>query len=224
MLFVNRQVRLEAASVFYGVNTYLFSTMSSVIPFFKDRTPETRKFVHSIQLNLPIYRSDWYSITTAYNRPDTWKKAFAFLAKLLHLGLKTVCILINDENDNLYVDDSELETKHMQWLHQLSKITNLDKLSVTYTYRQWQWERYPFHRYYGGDSLREEIDSQTEQEIWAFLAPKMLKMPGDDVNALLERRIWDFEDDPEADMVFDETSADQTFESVRPASSSTPGW
>jgi hypothetical protein len=209
LLAVNHQIRLEAASIFYGINVFSFDTMSSVIPFLKDRTTETRKFVHSIQLNLPIYGSDWYSVTTAYNRPDTWKRVFASLAKLPHLSLKNVCIWIKDESSKMYVDDLELGTKHMKWLHQLSKINNLDKLGVAYTYGQWDREGGdPFQFYYVQGAPREERNSQTEQELWEFLAPKMLKAP-DDLNALLERRIWDFENDPEADVVFDETANDE---------------
>lgn len=234
ILSLNRQVRLEAFSVFYGINTFSFTTMSSLIPFFKDRSPETRQYIFNVHLNLTIYLSDWYSVTTAYNRPNTWKKAFTSLAKMQHVSLKNVCVSIKDQSDKIYVDDLDLQSKHMQWLHSLSRITKLEKLGVAYQYGQWGWERGDRSIfYYPRAQSYPEIDSQTEQEIWAFLAPKMLKAPGDDTSALLERRIWDFEADPEADEVLDQTgnnhalhepNADWAIVGPSPASSISSFW
>ena len=212
LLSVNRQVGSEAASIFYGANTFLFTTMSSVTPFLRDRVPEIRKLIRSIQLDLRIQRSDWHSVTTAYNRRDSWRKAFASIARLPFLILQNVCVHINDTEYDMYTRELGLGSGQLQWLYSLCKINNLDKLGLAYSYDQWGGANFTHIR---RPLVNREVYSQTGEELWAFLAPRMLKAPGNSMNALLDRRIWDFEDDPETDVEFDgvDIRVDETDES-----------
>lgn len=189
MLSVNKQTRSEAASIFYGKNTFQFNTMSSLVPFLKDRTAETRKYIRSLHVVFTIDIRDWDAVFTEYGRSATWNTTCSTLAKLPHLNVKKLFVEVDDKRAKLLRDGMSLRSRTMLWLHKLGKLENLEKLGVSYDCGDWQ----PHGRRF---DIREEVDSQTEQELWQFLAPKMLKMEADDhgSDALQRRRIWEYVD------------------------------
>ena len=191
MLSLNKESREEVAYIFYGENTFHFTTMSPLIPFLKDRTSETRKYIQRLRISLTIDDRDWDAIFTEYSRPTNWKKTFSMLVKLPHVNVKRLFIEVDDSKAKLLKDGMNLRSKQMLWLHKLSNIENLDMLGLSYnvrerkTLRSWAISGWP------NPTEEEEVNTQTEQEIWRFLAPKMLRREADDhsPDALQKRRI-----------------------------------
>lgn len=132
ILAVIHQVRQEAESIFYGSNTFNFGTMSSLVPFLKDRAPDTRRYINSLQLELHIYESNWYPSFAEHGRPEAWKRAFTALKKLPHFQLRRLRIRVNDRECHIYSEGLKLHTPQMRWLHRLADISTLDSLGVRY--------------------------------------------------------------------------------------------
>lgn len=192
MLSLNKQSREEVASIFYGENTFHFITMSSLIPFMKDRTVETRKYIQRLWLTLTVDDRYWDAIFTEYRRPAAWNTAFSALVKLPHLNLKKLCVVINDKRSNLLKHGLNLRSRSMLWLHKLSRLEDLEMLGLKYVWvksrrqRDRLWE--PLI------TTDEEASTETEQDLWNFLAPKMLKKQTGDPSpdACQRRRVQDF--------------------------------
>ena len=187
MLSLDKRSREEVASIFYGGNTFHFVSMSSLVPFMGDRTAETRKYIQRVRLDLTVLDRDWAAIFTEHGRPATWNTAFSALARLSHVNIKNLCVQIDDEEAGLFRDGLMLRSRPMLWLHKLSKLENLEMLGVEYFIRK----RKTGHRQPKPDI---EASARIEQEIWRFLAPKMLKKEADDhsPDALQRRRIRGF--------------------------------
>ena len=202
MLSLNKQSRDEVAFLVYGGNTFHFITMSSLLPFMKDRTVETRKYIQRLRLTLTIDYRTWNAVCTEQGRSAAWNAAFSALVKLPHVNIKTLCVTVDDRIGAISERGLEIRARPMLWLRNLCKFENLDKLGVrhddkyvgrhgvnTWTLLEWlvnDWRQ--------SSPQEEETNSQIEQELWQILAPKMLKRKADDhsPDALLDRRIWDF--------------------------------
>lgn len=179
VMLLNKQSRDEVAFIFYGSNTFHFRTMSSLTPFMKDRTPESRKYIHRLYLLLTIHDRDWDAIFAEHGRPATWNTAFSNLSELSHVNIRSLSIHIDDTKAHLLTNGMKLRSRSMLWLHKLSKFKNLETLGVEYCCIDWS----EFHM---------DGESQTEEELWQFLAPRVLKKEDDDHSpcALQKRRIW----------------------------------
>lgn len=187
ILAVNHQIRQEAGSLFYGATTFNFGTMSSPVPFLRDRAPDTRIYIKSLQLELHIYAFNWYPSVPEHGRSETWKQAFTALKKLSHFKLEKLRIKINDRDCHLYSEGLKTHTPQMRWLHRLAEIGTLNSLGVQYMVRNHRniprSNRGP-HKAVNGRN--------TESELWEFLAPKMVtKVKGEshDAESLKDRRI-----------------------------------
>ena len=190
MLSLDKGSRAEVASIFYGENTFHFVDMSALIPFMKDRTEQTRPYIKRVRLTLNVDHRDWDAVFVEYGRPAMWNKAFSSLLKLSHLNITKVCITIDDRRDKILVDGLKLRSRSMLWLQKLGKLRDLEMLGLEYKVEEWQ---HGAARGPHGLPIQ-EIDTDTEQELWRFLAPQMLKKKTDDhtPDALQQRRIWDF--------------------------------
>ena len=193
MLSINKETREEVAFIFYGENTFHFITMSSLVPFMKDRTMETRKYIQRLLLTLTVEYQERDAIFTEYGRPSTWKTAFSSLVKLPHVNIKKLCVQVDDTKGRIFKGGLNLRSRSLLWLHKLSKLENLEKLGLRcIEVRRLQhidfWDRLV--------PVQEWVDGEVGQELWRFLAPKMLKKEADDhsPDALQQRRIWDFSD------------------------------
>ena len=194
MLSLNKESREEVAYIFYGENCFHFTTMSPLTPFLKDRTPETRKYIQRLKVTLTVDGRDWDTIFTECSRPTIWNTTLSMLMKLPHMNVKRLFVEIDDTKANLFKDGMNLRSKSILWLHKISKLGNLDLLGLDYHVAEWKIR-------YGQASVHgrlipveeEEVNTQTEQELWRFLAPKMLKKEADDhsPDALQKRRIWE---------------------------------
>lgn len=193
MLSLNKESRNEVAFIFYGENTFHFTTMSLLVAFMKDRTAETRIYIQRVCLTLTVDNRDWDAIFTEYGRPATWNTAFSSLVKLPHVNIKKLCVQVDDTNAQIFLDGLNLRSRSMLWLHKLSKLEDLEMLGLRYIER-WTTRLQQTKFWELSVPMDEGIDSATEQELWRFLAPKMLKKKADDhsPDALQRRRIWDF--------------------------------
>ena len=201
MLSLNKQSRDEVAFLFYGENIFHFVTMSSLLPFLKDRTVETRKYIRRLRLTLKVDHGTWIAIFPECGKSATWNAAFSALVKLPHLNIETLCVTI-DDRDKLLVRGLVDRARSTLWLRNLSKLGNLDKLGVRHDVKYVDRYEVDTWKYLGrqandprqSSSTHEETDDLIEQELWQMLAPKMLKKEADDhsPDALLDRRIWDF--------------------------------
>ena len=192
MLALDKQSRDEVAFIFYGGNSFHFTTMSSLMPFMKDRTAETRKYIQHLYLTLIADDGTWRVVFTEYGKPAIWNTAFSSILKMSHVNIRKLCIHLID---NVGLDfRGDLRSRSMLWLHKLSKFDNLEMLGLQYT---------PgiLKALEQGVSLEEllrkvlgEIENEPAEELWRFLAPKMLKREADDhsPDALRQRRIYNF--------------------------------
>ena len=192
MLAIDKQSRDEVASFFYGGNSFHFTSMSSLVPFMKDRTVETRKYIQNLYLTLILDAETWNVVYAEYGLPAIWNSAFSSVLKLSHVNIRKLCIHIIDNVGLKF--DGDLRSRSMLWLHKLSRFDNLEMLGLQYT---------PgiLKALEQGVSLEEllrkmvgEIEYEPVEELWRFLAPKMLKRESDDhsPDALRQRRICNF--------------------------------
>ena len=132
MLSLNKESRDEAASPFYGVNTFHFVTMCSLLPFMKDRTVETRKYIQRLRLTLTIDWRTWNAVCTEQATSATWNAAFSALLKLPYLNIRTLCVTVVDVRKAILKRSLNIRTRPMLWLRKLGKSENLDMLGVRY--------------------------------------------------------------------------------------------
>ena len=182
MLALNRQTRAEAVSVFYGGNEIYFSSMSAVLPFLEDRSELSLQSMHYFQFEMEVDRVKYQK-----RRSEGWARIFTEFPKFRSLKLQKLTVCVNDPECR-YAWKLKLDTKLQRWVHELAKnITNLDMLGVKFDFSIM------------GELTPNELvkeDSPTEELLWEFLAPKMLKKLGDephDAHSLLKRRIRDEE-------------------------------
>ena len=193
MLALDKRSRDEVAHIFYGGNNFHFATVSSLVPFMEDRTVETRKYVQNLHLTLIADNKSWTAVFAEYGKPAIWNTAFSSLLKMSHVNIRNLRI---DLIDNVGLDfHGDLRSRSMLWLHKLSRFDNLEKLGLQYTSTLGRIMRQ-------GMSLEEllrrlagKVESEpAEEDLWSFLAPKMLKREADDhsPDALRQRRIYNF--------------------------------
>ena len=194
MLSLDKQSREETASIFYGENSFHFTTMSSLIPFMKDRTPETRKYIQRLWLVLVVDDRNWDTIFVEQGRPAVWNTAFSSLLKLSHMNIRKLCIQIEDRGLKVILDAPNLRARSMLWLHKLSRLENLEMLGLQYTVGDWKYRGRRVSLRGLLAPVMEEMNGTTEHELWSLLAPKMLMKEVDDhsPDGLQRRRIQDF--------------------------------
>ena len=193
MLALDKRSRDEVAYIFYGENYFHFTTVSSLVPFMKDRTVETRRYVENLYLTLLVEDGSWRTVFAEYGKPAIWNTSFSSLLKLSHVNIRNLCF---DLIDHVGLDfRSDLRSRSMLWLHKLSRINNLNMLGLQYTpgLKNILKQGGSFE-----DVLRKLLGENeiepAEEDLWRFLAPKMLKREADDhsPDALRKRRLCDF--------------------------------
>lgn len=91
LLASNRQIRSEAGSLFYGANIFMFKTMSSMIPFLKDRPPI---HANSSAASSSIFISMSGLVSLRRRVWEAWSRAFTGLKKLPYVNLTKISISI----------------------------------------------------------------------------------------------------------------------------------
>ena len=180
MLALNRQTRAEAVPIFYGKNEIFFSSMSAVVPFLEDRSELSLQSIHYFHFEMEVDRVKYQK-----RRSEGWARTFTDFPKFGSLKLQKLTVCVKDPECR-YAWKLKLDTKLQRWIHELAEnITNLDMLGVTFDFSIM------------GELTQDEMvkeDSCTEELLWEFLAPKMLKKVGDEpheAHSLLKRRIRD---------------------------------
>ena len=180
MLALNRLTRAEAVPIFYGKNEISFTSMSAVIPFLEDRSELSLQSMHFFYFEMEVDRVKYQK-----RRAGGWARTFAEFPQFGSLKLQKLTVCVKDPLCH-YAWKLKLNTKLQRWAHELAKnITNLNMLGVIFDFSIM------------GEMTQDENvkeDSPTEELLWEFLAPKMLKKVGDephDAHSLLKRRIRD---------------------------------
>lgn len=163
LLQVGHQVRAEAVPIFYGENTFSFLTVSSLLPFLEDRPVDSllcmRSLCFSFTLEVGKLQAD---------RQQSWAHMLEDLSRFPKLRLEKLEVFISDRHLRI-AQNLKLHSKYMRWVRTLSKsITNLDMLGVEINYENQD----DSHSEHGRQIIRA---STTSEDLWAFLAPKMLK-------------------------------------------------
>lgn len=180
LLATNCQIRPEAIPIFYGEHKFNICSMSALIPFLKDRSTQSLECLKSFVFDLHIEPGKQQA-----SRQKAWTQAFQGLSQFPDLVIRKLDLYIND-GEMGYVHSLKLNTKMMQWVHELgNNITTLDMLGVHIGYELM-----------GESPSDDEIaeGSTSQERLWAFLAPKMLRKFGDkahDAESLKKRRIRD---------------------------------
>lgn len=178
MLALNRQTRAEAVPIFYGANEFSFDSMSAILPFLRDRSELSLQSMQFLHLSIHVGEGKHQR-----SRQESWARVFAELPKVEFLTLQKFTVRIYDPECR-YAWKLKLDTKMQRWVHEMARnIRDLDMLGVSFSFSQCG-EMTP-------DENVKEI-SRSQDLLWEFLAPKMLKKVGDethDARSLLKRRI-----------------------------------
>lgn len=181
MMSLDHETRVEAATIFYGENTFSFDWMNLLIPFFKDQTELAQRSVRSCRLNIEIAQWEKH---TVFSSIEARRVAFASIKDIPHLSIRNLYVSINSDRLELY---PEIKRNIMSWVRELSSnINDLDMFGINY--------RCALHAYQSHE-WRRVFDAQ--ERLWNLLAPKMLKKIGEDhtLDSLLERRLDGFVND-----------------------------
>lgn len=96
MLAVSRQTRKEAIWIFYGLNTFRFSSMCTFLAFLSDRTLEALRSLQSIELTFcPSIQGRLRRNTSAYSVSEYWNQAIKEMAGFQELRVKKLHIRLS---------------------------------------------------------------------------------------------------------------------------------
>ena len=193
-LFINRQIRHEAVSFFYGENTFHFESMKAIIPFLQDQSAATLGAITSLQFRFRLVHEDYDEDRPTYVGEYHEHPYGAFpgdladicqdLGEVENLNTKRLRILISDPQgdfesipSDLLDDDAGWWGYEMNWIHRLPEsVTDLEAFDIVY---------------YGSPENADGDVRKVETGLWNFLAPRMLRRIGDrhDPYTLQDRRI-----------------------------------
>ena len=203
-LWLNRQVRHEAASLFYGENTFRFDDMNAAIPFLRDQSMATMKYVRSLHINFSLlekgtseddffgsHESSPYCAT-----PRDVTKICSDLGQFQHLRLDRLCIILDDVFEDFLVtpfkyfdENGRYNNRYLnaqdrirrlfndgQWVWALSRsITDLNELGIAFV-RPYLYKSEGFGNTPAHWMKEYHIRCcRMEKIYWDFLAPRMLK-------------------------------------------------
>lgn len=197
MLQLNHQIREEAVSIFYGLNTFHFENAKTFIPFLKDR-PNAVGFINNLKIT--ISHEDVGGTWRPGHGYKNWIRAFSQLAKRPILNINKLVLDIEGHEDDLTFSAEHgfnLKLGHptyqytSRWVHFIcTAFKDLDMLGLTYRCDMDSFS-YPSYNTNGWVPIDEAID-KVEGQMWDWLAPRMLKQSGDKGHneaTLLHRRV-----------------------------------
>lgn len=89
LLRANKKIRKEAHPIYYRENTFFFHSMSAVVPFLKDRTPESLASIKCIGFHLII--DHYIQRNPVY---VNWVRTFREVSSMAGLNLQSVSLKI----------------------------------------------------------------------------------------------------------------------------------
>ena len=188
MLALNCQTRAEAIPIFYGGIKIQFTSMSAVLPFLRDRSELSIQSMHYIRLDLRVQTMEYIRLDLRVLGIRCQAQISGLLAdppKPRPLDLKKLTIPIYDPYCR-YAGKLKLDPKIQRWVHTIAKnTTKFDMLGVTFGFS-----------IFGELTPNEEVeeDSPTQEQVWEFLAPMIMRKNGDelrDAHSLLKCCIRD---------------------------------
>lgn len=181
LLRVNQQIRTEALPVFYAKNVFSFRDIGTLIPFIKSQSEAAQVSVQNLELHFNFGKGALL-VSQPPIESDDFHRICSGLRSLETLKSQKVSILIHDRGGHFM--RSALCGKVPGWMESLSEnIRDLDFLGFAFQ---------------GPDCLMKsdhprshEFLDIVDEQLWEFLAPRMLKQVGNDHNAesLHNRRV-----------------------------------
>ena len=207
-LFINRQIRAEAASLFYGENNFRLSSTNAIIPFLQDLSTTSLELVKFLTLEFSLAEADievsqrrinrdhGYERRSYCSEPKDLATVCSLLGRFQGLKLEMMSVMINNWSGDPALTpfgkfnlgenmEAELkENKDRLWFYTLSEsVTCLDRLGVVYNTSICLFgEPAPNAN---GNYFDDDWNNYTrhcyrvEKMIWDFLAPRMLEKRDD---------------------------------------------
>ena len=162
LLRTNKEIREEALAIFYRENTFFFLSMSAVMPFLRDRTPESLASIKSIGFHLPIdYCIDRISVFL------NWVCAFPDVSCMAGLELQNLSLKIEGRRYGPSAG-GWWGTRGLDWVHSITRIRGLQGLHIEFDLGSTE---NPSH----GELERVlGAESANAHWLWCLLAPGML--------------------------------------------------
>ena len=161
LLRTNKEVRMEAHPIFYSENTFFFYSMSAVMPFLRDRTPESLASIRSIGFHLAI---DGYVEGNAVD--VNWVCIFRDVSRIAGLRLQDLNLKIHSR---IYGPSrGGWATNALDWAYSITRIKGLQTLRIEFDLDSTETSSNgkPEH-ILGAESLNAHW-------LWCWLAPRML--------------------------------------------------
>lgn len=158
LLRANKQIRKETHPIFYRENTFFFYSMSAVVPFLKDRTPESlasiKRIGFHLEINHHIERNPVYL---------NWVCTFREVSCMAGLNLQSLSLKIESRGNR-----REWATSGLDWVYSITRIRGLKELHVEFDLGSTEGlSDEKLERVLNGESVN-------ARWLWCWLAPRIL--------------------------------------------------
>lgn len=174
LLALNRRARHESVPIFYGENTFKFTSISCVIPFLTDRAASAQASIKSLKVmfcfptaeislyDKPKCEKTYHSTIKAFERACS-DLAYFDLLRLTHFEMR----ILDNIRCSFFESGFSYHGKAPDWMHHLSlSINNLDHFVILYG-------ELPGSKIYRYNKI-EEV-KKMDKRLWEVMAPKMVK-------------------------------------------------
>lgn len=160
LLRTNREIRREAQSIFYQENTFFFYSMSTLIPFLKDRTTDSLANIKNIGFHLEIDR--YVERNPVYL---DWVCTFREVGRMAGLNLQNLSLKVEARR---YAPSygGWWATTGLDWVHSAAKIGGLQELRIEFDLGRKRKSR--------NVEWMLGVEGMNAAWLWCWLAPRML--------------------------------------------------
>lgn len=159
LLRTNEQIRREAHSIFNQENTFFFYSMGAVMPFLKDRTPESLAEIKSIGFHLKIDR--YVERNPVYLN---WVCTFREVGCMAGLNLQNLSLKIEGHRYGPSYG-GWWAANGLDWAYSVTRIGGLQELHIEFDLGSTRNSR-------NGKMLG--VEGANAAWLWCWLAPRML--------------------------------------------------
>lgn len=158
LLRANKQIRKEAHPIFYRENTFFFRSLSAVVPFLKNRTPESLASIKRIGFHLEI--DHYIQRNPVY---FNWVCTFREVSCMVGLNLQSLSLKIESRGYR-----QEWATSGLDWVYSITRIRGLQELHVEFDLGSTEGlSDEKLERVLNGESVN-------ARWLWCWLAPRIL--------------------------------------------------
>ena len=161
LLRTNKEVRGETHSMFYQENTFFFYSMSAVMPFLRDQTPESLAKIRSIGFYLAVDR--YFERNPVYLH---WVRTFREVSCLAGLRLQDLSLKVQSRKYGpSYIGWT---TNALDWVNSITRINDLQALHIEFDLDK------TIEPCTGKSKQILDAERVNARWLWCWLAPKML--------------------------------------------------